>query len=142
MPPPTQWRMPPFHRHYVCLSMCVSHASNLKTVRKTRELEIELTSQLDRVAAISGIEAEKLRHQYDANCGEIEPWLLLNVNRKSQSAYHLPWLSASPKYKKEPKLSSALTYRFAAVGRYRLLRSISKPFAQTQLIESHMVAMI
>ena len=58
---------------------------------------------------------------------EIEPWLQLNINRKSSAACHLPRSTVSPKNHRGPKwsflafgsyLPSAGFYRFAASGRY------------------------
>jgi len=51
---------------------------------------------------------------------EIEPWLPLHVNRKSWAAYHFPWLSLSPNYRKGPKWPSAGAYRFATIRVVRL----------------------
>jgi len=46
---------------------------------------------------------------------KIQPWLPVNVNRKSQAAYHLPRSSESPNHRKSPELPSAEAYRFAAI---------------------------
>jgi len=49
-------------------------------------LEVEPTGQRGRVATRSGekvLEAEKLMSSISRKRSEIEPWLLLNVNRKS-----------------------------------------------------------
>jgi len=42
---------------------------------------------------------------------EIEPWLLLNVSRKSLVASHLKRSSASPNHRKGPKWPSATSGR-------------------------------
>ena len=51
--------------------------------------------------------------------------LLLNVNRKSRAAYHLPWSSASPKHRKGPKWPSARS-TVAPYGRKATDRCIRK----------------
>jgi len=64
------------------------------------------------------IEAEKHRRYLE------EPWLLVNVNRKSQAAYHLPLSSASPNHRKGPKWPSARHIVSQPLGRYQLFDSV------------------
>ena len=57
------------------------------------------------MATISGqnvLEAEKITSSISRKPNEIESWLL-NVNRKSYSAYRLPWLSVSLNNRKGPE---------------------------------------
>jgi len=60
----------------------------------------------------SVIEMSLMQKNFGRHCLEnwainIQPRLLLNVNRKSYAAYHLPWSSVSPNYRKRPKCPSA-----------------------------------
>ena len=80
-----------------CPSVRLFHAPSSKTVRfratvtnKTRigspVLKLESIGQRGRAATGSGqnvLEAEKLTSAISRKLSEIEPWLLLNVNRKS-----------------------------------------------------------
>jgi len=64
----------------------------------------------------------KLRRQFPkSKTKQVRPYavtssnLLLNVNRKQLAAYHLPWSSVSPNYRKGPKWPLAEAHRFAAI---------------------------
>ena len=64
------------------------------------------------------------RHCLENWAINIQPRLLLNVNRKSYAAYHLPWSSVSPNYRKRPKWPSA-----GDIVSPSTIRAIDKPTA-------------
>jgi len=67
---------------------------------------LEVDRLLHGSAWLCDLETENSMSSMSRKPSEIEPWLLLSVNRKSQAAYHLPTLTISPNCRKGPRWPS------------------------------------
>ena len=104
-------------------------------------VKVELTSQCGRVATRSDQTSSTLRRirRHCRKPSQTEPRLLVIciLNRKSYDASHLPMSPVSSNCRKGPSLSSAVAYRFAAVGAiiYMSLVGVSKSVGYTGIVE-------